>query len=103
MGGGVASGLPGWFPGVAYGSAVPRRARGNRIALTIRLPYDLYREVAVRAKARNWSMSDYVAFCVARELSGKYRPANRPPGQAALNAARDLSWVEEPFEEAADG
>ena len=52
---------------------MPRRHRGNRIGLTIRLPFDLYREVAIRARARNWSMSDYVGYCVAKELSGQYK------------------------------
>ena len=46
---------------------MPRRARGPRIALTIRLPFDLYREVGLRAEARNWSMSDFVAYCVERD------------------------------------
>jgi len=38
--------------------------KGQRVALTIRLPIDDYREVAIRAKARGWSMSDYVNYCV---------------------------------------
>jgi hypothetical protein len=83
-----------------YGrTSVPQRYRGNRIALTIRLPYDLYREVAIRAGARNWSLSDYVTWCVARELSGKFRSHNpdlkAPPG--VMNEVRNLDWIVEPW------
>ena len=39
--------------------------------LTVRLPVDEYREVATRARARGWSMSDYAGWCIANELSGK--------------------------------
>ena len=39
--------------------------------MTVRLPYDEYREVASRARRRGWSMSDYVGWCVAKELTGK--------------------------------
>jgi hypothetical protein len=50
--------------------------RGKRQQLTVRLPYDEYREVAIRARARGWSMSDYAGWCIAKELSGK---AGRKP------------------------
>ena len=45
------------------------------MATTVRLPLDDYRECAVRAAARNWSMSDYIGYCVARELDPKKRNA----------------------------
>ena len=50
-----------------------RMNKGKRVALTVRLPFDEYREVAVRARGRNWSLSDYVGFCVRRELDPKTR------------------------------
>jgi hypothetical protein len=50
-----------------------RMHKGDRIATTVRLPYDEYRECAVRAKARNWSMSDYIGYCVTRELDPSKR------------------------------
>jgi len=74
---------------------MPRQNRGARIALTIRLPFDVYREVSVRAKARNWSMSDYVAWCVAKEISGKYIAKERvttPHNNRASALAED--WIE---------
>lgn len=75
---------------------MPQRHKGNRVALTIRLPFDLYREVAIRARGRNWSMSDYVSFCVAKELSGKYRRADevrQHPVQDVVGIANE--WIEE--------
>lgn len=42
--------------------------RGRRVQATVRLAFDDYREVAVRARARGWSMSDYIAYCVSKEL-----------------------------------
>jgi len=79
---------------VQYGSLMPRRNRGQRIALTIRLPYDVYREVATRARGRNWSMSDYVAWCVAKEISGKYAPqrVTTPHNNRASELADQ--WIE---------
>ena len=47
--------------------------KGPRIATTVRLPFDHYREAILRAKARNWSMSDYVGWCVAKEVDPKAR------------------------------
>lgn len=69
--------------------------RGKRLQLTLRLPPDLYAEVARRARGRGWSLSDYVAWCVANEIRPKRRhddplgllpqpgPKNAPPGGAA--------------------
>lgn len=62
------------------------------MALTVRLPFELYREVALRAGARNWSLSDYVTFCVAREVSGRYRMNS---GHLNLPNVREAMWVEE--------
>jgi len=75
---------------------VPRRHRGNRIAITIRLPFDLYREVSIRARARNWSMSDYIGFCVAKELSGQYKRTEvvRETPVRDVTAVAD-EWIEE--------
>lgn len=36
--------------------------------ITVRLPVDEYREVALRARARGWSLSDYIGWCVVKEL-----------------------------------
>lgn len=51
--------------------------RGRRVQATVRLPFDEYREVAVRARARGWSMSDYIGWCVARQLGN--RPGHMDP------------------------
>jgi hypothetical protein len=75
---------------------VPRRHRGNRIPITIRLPFDLYREVSIRARARNWSMSDYIGWCVAKELSGKYvrtQTVTEQPNRDTTAVAEE--WIEE--------
>jgi hypothetical protein len=50
---------------------MPMTPRGPRLRLTVRLPYDEAKEVFRRARARNWSVSDYVAFCIAREIGVK--------------------------------
>lgn len=78
---------------------MPRRHRGNRIGLTIRLPFDLYREVAIRARARNWSLSDYVGYCVAKELSGKYKRAE----SVSVVPVRDVVEIAEEWMETLDG
>ena len=54
-------------------------ARGPRQRVTVRLPYDEYREAAVRARQRGWSFSDYVGYCVAKEL-GVARGSRRGTG-----------------------
>lgn len=58
--------------------------------MTIRLPYDEYREVAVRARARNWSLSDYVGYCVVRELSPKDAKAHVTTRAAEHVVLRDF-------------
>ena len=45
--------------------------RGRRVQATVRLPVDEYREVATRARARGWSMSDYIGWCVAQQVRPK--------------------------------
>lgn len=75
---------------------MPRRSKGNRLPITIRLPFDLYREVAIRARGRNWSMSDYIGFCVAKELSGKYKrteTVTEQPNRDTRIIAEE--WIEE--------
>lgn len=42
--------------------------RGPRLQVTVRLPYDEYREVARRARSRNWSLSDYIGYCIGKEI-----------------------------------
>jgi hypothetical protein len=63
-------------------------AKGPRVALTVRLPYDEYREAVRRAKAREWTLTHYIGYCVARELAfgGKKRPSG---GSAARSRG---SW-----------
>lgn len=61
---------------------MPMPHRGQRVALTIRLPYDEYREVAVRAKGRGWSMSDYIGYCVGREVKSKAHKQRVTEGQS---------------------
>jgi len=63
-----------------------RLGRGRRIAVTVRLPFDLYREVASRADFKGWSMSDYVNWCIAKEVSSKYTSV-REQSQASPYAA----------------
>lgn len=61
--------------------------RGRRIAITVRLPYDEYREMASRARGRGWSLSDFIGFCVRREMGVKAGPAarrNLPDNRAVL-------------------
>jgi hypothetical protein len=66
--------------------------KGPRVALTVRLPFDEYRECAIRAKARNWSMSDYIGYCVTRELTPgkrKAKAAGAPPANVTLREFSD--------------
>lgn len=56
---------------------MPQPYKGRRIALTVRLPLDLYTEAARRATLRQWSISHYVAYCVKREFEkGEKRGRN---------------------------
>jgi len=55
------------------------RHRGARIQMTVRLPPDEYREVSIRARGRGWSMSDYVGWCVAKELRPNNARLQRDP------------------------
>lgn len=89
--------------GVYYGpNAMPMAHRGPRMPLTVRLPFDLYKEVAIRARARNWSLSDYVTYCVARELGTVMRRVDQTPPRSGPTLVPPLEWVEEPWEEAVD-
>ncbi|HEY6414823.1 MAG TPA: hypothetical protein VIX41_01255 [Acidimicrobiales bacterium] len=65
---------------------MPSRSRGPRIATTVRMPYDEYREMARRARARGWSMSDYIAYCVAQQVRVKGKRGGKP-ATAALKAS----------------
>lgn len=64
---------------------VPMPHRGPRMQLTVRLPLDEYREVAVRAQGRGWSMSDYIAYCVARTLGT--RKVHRATAPGVVNSS----------------
>lgn len=46
-------------------------SKGRRQAITVRLPYDDYREAAIRARGRGWSMSDYIGYCVAVTIGSR--------------------------------
>jgi len=48
---------------------MPQPHKGRRVKLTVRLPYDLAAECAVRAKARRWNMSEYIGWCVENTLN----------------------------------
>jgi hypothetical protein len=63
--------------------------------MTVRLPFDMYREMNVRAEARNWSMSDYVAWCVAKELSGKYVQTKVTTSHNSRSSEVASEWIEE--------
>lgn len=47
---------------------------------TVRLAYDDYREVALRARARGWSINDFIAWCVAKQVSPKGVSRHNPLG-----------------------
>lgn len=59
---------------------MPSAHRGKRIACTVRLPFDEYREVVLRAQKRRWSISDYIGYCVEREIIGRPVEARTPTG-----------------------
>jgi hypothetical protein len=48
---------------------MPQPYKGRRIALTVRLPFDIYTEAAREAKHRQWSISHFVAYAVAAEVA----------------------------------
>jgi hypothetical protein len=76
---------------LGHDEPVPMPSKGKRIALTVRLPFDEYREVSVRARGRGWSLSDYVGFCVAREIGGRGRGVNE---SVPVNAVM-RQWAED--------
>jgi hypothetical protein len=47
---------------------MPRAARTSKVMVTCRLPWDVFREAAVRSKTKGWSLSRYITWCVMREL-----------------------------------
>lgn len=47
---------------------VPMPKKGVRARVTVRVPIDDFREAATRARSRRWSMSEYVAYCIEREI-----------------------------------
>jgi len=52
---------------------MPMPSKGRRTRATVRLPYDVAAAAAIKAKARRWSMSEYIAFCVERALAADAR------------------------------
>lgn len=50
---------------------MPMPARGPRIRITARIAPDDFRECAKRAQNRGWTMSDYVAWVIGKELRGQ--------------------------------
>lgn len=54
-----------------YAAGGMARATQTRVAITVRLPYDQYREVVARAQGREWSIAHYVSHCIGRELGSK--------------------------------
>ena len=54
-----------------------RPYKGRRQRVTVRLPYDDYRRAAVRAQQRGWFLSEFIAWCVAVELSAHPDPRPR--------------------------
>jgi hypothetical protein len=72
--------------------------RGSRLQITVRLPVDEYREVAVRARARGWSLSDYIGWCVVKELSPdkKGRAGPQDPLGLSTGHAADVPWRHDP-------
>lgn len=80
---------------------MPTPYRGQRVPITVRLPVDEYREVCIRAKKRRWSLSDYIGYCVEREIIGRGQADTRtlPKGDEALFR----QYEEEPDGERDDG
>lgn len=75
--------------------------RSPRMGITVRLPVEEYREVAARAKRRNWSMSDYIGYCVTRELKGanaRPRKTHAQMGPMDLAELRDFGDDDDAFE-----
>lgn len=88
---------------------MPQPYRGRRVKLTVRLPYDVFEEAALRADARRWDMSAYIAWCVEREQNpiGVAAKARRDPGipisDAAARSRRRRAQVLDQIDQAADG
>lgn len=57
---------------------MPRPAKAGRIRITARLPFDVYREAARRATDKGWSMSDFIAYAVANEITYTRRQERKP-------------------------
>lgn len=71
-----------------YGEVMAKRA-DTKVAVTLRLPYDQYREVAERARKREWSINHYVSHCIAREIGRKARPDRSRVGNRNIELVRD--------------
>ena len=56
--------------------------KGRRIALTVRLPVDLYVQATRAAKRREWSLSHYVAWAVRREMDGRHSTPGKLRGDS---------------------
>jgi poly(3-hydroxybutyrate) depolymerase len=51
-----------------HAASVPPLSKGTRLPVTIRLAPALHGAAAAQAKARRWSLSQYVEFCVEEQL-----------------------------------
>lgn len=69
---------------------MPQPSRGPRLRVTARLPVDVFREAALRASQRGWSMSDYISFCVSREIQGQKKPSRVATGTPAYVTLPDF-------------
>jgi len=83
-----------------YGRIPMGRRADTKIAVTIRLPYDTYKEVVHRARKREWSMNHYVAHCIESELVGSRKPDRRRVPNIALEMIRDAHETGEDLDDA---
>ncbi|HET6896882.1 MAG TPA: hypothetical protein VFK70_00975 [Vicinamibacteria bacterium] len=73
---------------------MPQPYKGRRVKMTIRLPYDVHEEAASRAAARRWNLSQYVGWCVERQINpigvaaGERRDPDLEPTAAAMRSRR---------------
>lgn len=49
------------------------RRADTSVAITVRLPYDVYREVVARARTREWSLNHYLVHCIRGEIGLRTR------------------------------
>jgi hypothetical protein len=47
---------------------MPRSAQHGKLRATVYLPFEVYREAAIRAERRGWSLSQYLTWCAAQQV-----------------------------------